>query len=96
MYEEGIRILALVHDAVMIEDDVQNIERSAKIVQDCWRRASASILRGFELDSDVEIVRHPDTFAPEDTGEFWNLLTELRQGVGVEQLELKEIVVSEE
>ena len=96
MYDEGIRILAMVHDAVLIEDDIQNIERSAKIVQDCWRRASVSILRGFELDSDVEIVRHPDTFAPEDTDEFWNWLTELRQGVGVEQLELKEIAVSEE
>ena len=96
MYDEGIRILAMVHDAVLIEDDIQNIERSAKIVQDCWRRASVSILRGFELDSDVEIARHPDAFAPEDTGEFWDWLTELRQGVRVEQLELKEIAVSEE
>jgi hypothetical protein len=55
-----------------------------------------SILRGFELDSDVEIVRHPDTFAPEDTEEFWNWLTELRQVAGPKQLELQEIAVSEE
>ena len=83
MYDEGIRILAMVHDAVLVEDDNQNIEQSAKMVQDCWRKASKSILRGFELDSDIEIVRYPDTFAPEDTDEFWNFLTELRQGVCV-------------
>jgi DNA polymerase-1 len=83
MHDEGIRILAMVHDAVLIEDEIQNIERSAKIVQDCWRKASKSILGGFELDSDIEIVRYPDTFAPEDTDEFWNFLTELRQEICV-------------
>ena len=44
----------------------------------------------------ASLSRHPDTFAPEDTGEFWNWLTELRQGVGGEQLELKETAVWEE
>ena len=45
------------------------------------RKASASLLNGFELDSDVEIVRHPKTFVPEDTEEIWSLLTELRRKI---------------
>src|SRR5262249_1197873 len=80
MYDEGIKVLAMIHDAVLIESDTETIDQSVKIVQECWRKASKSILRGFELDSDVEIVRHPETFAPEDTDEFWNCLIELRQG----------------
>jgi DNA polymerase I-like protein with 3'-5' exonuclease and polymerase domains len=83
MDDEGIKVLAMIHDAVLIESGTDTIDQSAKIVQDCWRKASKSILGGFELDSDVEIVRHPDTFAPEDTDEFWNFLAELRQGAGV-------------
>jgi len=79
MYDEGIKVLAMIHDAVLIESDTEAIDQSAKIVQDCWRKASKSILRGFELDSDIVIVRHPETFTPEDTDEFWNFLTELRQ-----------------
>ncbi len=79
MFDAGIRILALVHDAVLIEDDATNIELAAGTVQDCWRKASSVVLKGFELDSDAEIVRYPDTFAPEDSAEFWDLLTALRQ-----------------
>jgi DNA polymerase family A len=86
MLDEGVRILALVHDAVLIEDSIQSIEQSVKVVQDCWRRAAASILNGLELDSDVEIVRYPETFAPKGTEEFWNLLTDLRRKANGEEL----------
>jgi hypothetical protein len=77
MLDEGIKLCALVHDAVLIEDCIETVEQSVAIVQKCWHVASESILHGFPLDSDVEIVRYPGHFEPEGTKEFWRLLTDL-------------------
>ena len=89
MCDGGIRILALVQDAVLIESTPDRIKKSVKFVQECWRRASASVLEdGFELESDVEIVRWPHTFNP-DKGEedesktTWALLMTLRKKIRV-------------
>ena len=81
MFDEGVQILALVHDAVLIEDVDGQVERAAQVARRCWSEASSSILSGFPLESDVEIVRYPHTFEPEGTTDFWNWLTELRQSI---------------
>lgn len=81
MFDERLQILALVHDAILLEADDSYIECAAAIAQECWRQASRAVLNGFELDSDVEIVRYPRGFEPEGTADFWNWLTELRRSV---------------
>jgi DNA polymerase I len=85
MYDGGIKILALVQDAVLIEDSPARIEKSVAFVRECWRKASASVLEdGFELDSDADIVRWPHSFDPDKDEEegvktTWDLLMELRK-----------------
>ena len=83
MYDGGLKICALVQDAVLIEDTSRRIEKSAAFAQECWRNASASVLEdGFELDSDVEIFRWPGSFDPDKDAEdksktTWALLRKL-------------------
>ena len=62
MLDEGIAVCAMIHDAVLIEGNVQEIELDVETVQDCWRRASSVVLGGFELDSDAKIIRYPNTY----------------------------------
>jgi DNA polymerase-1 len=59
MLDEGIAICACVHDAVLIEAPIGEIEAAVAACQECWRRASAEYLGGFELGSDAKIVRYP-------------------------------------
>jgi DNA polymerase-1 len=59
MLDEGIILCACVHDAVLIEAPIDEIEAAVATCQDCWRRASAAYLDGFELGSDAKIVGYP-------------------------------------
>jgi DNA polymerase family A len=59
MLEAGVAICACVHDAVLIEAPMGEIEEAVAACQGCWRRASAEYLGGFELGSDAKIIRYP-------------------------------------
>src|SRR3546814_11682887 len=47
--EEGIRVVAPVHDAVLIEAPVDGLDAETARMQECMRQASAAVLDGFEL-----------------------------------------------
>jgi hypothetical protein len=51
MLDEGLAICACVHDAVLIEAPIGEIEAAVVTCQECWRRASREYLGGFELGS---------------------------------------------
>jgi DNA polymerase-1 len=59
MLDAGIAICACVHDAVLIEAPIGEIEDAMATCQECWRRASSEYLDGFELGSDAKIIRYP-------------------------------------
>ena len=59
MLDAGIAICACVHDAVLIESPIGEIEGAVATCQECWRRASREYLGGFELGSDAKIIRYP-------------------------------------
>ncbi len=59
MLDAGIAICACVHDAVLIEAPIGEIEEAVATCQECWRRASGEYLGGFELGSDAKIIRYP-------------------------------------
>jgi DNA polymerase-1 len=67
MLGEGLAICACVHDAVLIEAPVGEIEATVATCQECWRRASGEYLGGFELGSDAKIIRYPERWG--DNGE---------------------------
>lgn len=71
MAKENIKICAPVHDAILIESKLEDIERDVEMAQYCMKEASRIILNGFELNSDVEIFKHPQRFLNASSEEFW-------------------------
>jgi hypothetical protein len=70
----GIRIVAVVHDAFLIEASLSEIEVAVRAMQTVMADASRCLLDGFELRSDATIFRHPDRYVDEDGVEMWDLV----------------------
>lgn len=87
--ENNIKIVAPVHDAVMIEVEEINadteIEKAKKLMED----ASEIVLgAGNRLKTDVEITRYPDRFFDERGTEVWNTIMQVLEEVKQEKLNL--------
>ena len=64
---------APIHDAVLIEGPIEKVDEIVETAQASMREASKIILNGFELESDVKIVKSPDRYTDEERGlSFWN------------------------
>ena len=64
----GIKLLAPVHDAVLIEAPIDRIEADVALMQEIMRRASRIVLNvdasgTHELRTDYKIVRYPDRYS---------------------------------
>jgi hypothetical protein len=74
----GIKLLAPVHDAVLIEAPTERIESDVALMQDAMRRASRIVLSGdTELRTDVKTVRHPDRYSDKRGDEIWTEVLKL-------------------
>ena len=82
MHNAGIRVCAPIHDAVLIEGPIDQAEEIVSKAQQCMREASKIILNGFELESDVNLVAHPQRYMDEERGaHFWNnVMTLIKRG----------------
>jgi DNA polymerase-1 len=72
----GIKLLAPVHDAVLIEAPIERIEADVALMQEIMRRASRIVLNGdasgtHELRTDAKIIRHPDRYADKRGEDIW-------------------------
>jgi DNA polymerase I len=80
----GLRLLAPVHDAVLIEAPLERIEADVALMQELMRRASRVVLGGHELRTDAKIIRHPERYTDRRGDAVWanvlGLLAEYRQG----------------
>jgi DNA polymerase-1 len=89
MLDAGIAICACVHDAVLIEAPLGEIDEAAATCQECWRRASGEYLGGFELGADAKIMRYPDRWEeePEDVA-LWARIQRLLDEIEAEEKDL--------
>lgn len=79
--ESGIEVCAPVHDAVLVEADVADIDDTVAAMRSHMREASSVVLDGFELNSDAKIVTWPDRYQDEERGlEMWNRIVGLARG----------------
>jgi hypothetical protein len=69
--EAGIRVCAPVHDALLIEAPLDEMEHQVARTQDLMREASGIILSGFELGSDAKLILHPDRYMDGRGEEMW-------------------------
>ena len=76
MTDKNINICAPVHDAVLIEAPLDKLEHSIEVTKQCMRKASSIILNGFELNSDVDIVRYPDRYMDKRGEKMWDSIWE--------------------
>ena len=87
----GIKLLAPVHDAVLIEAPIERIEADVAVMREIMRRASRIVLNAnhdgtHELRTDYTIVRYPDRYSDKRGVQIWDkvlqLLNDYQQTVG--------------
>jgi DNA polymerase-1 len=74
--EDGIDVVAPVHDAIMIESEVSRVGLDIKKAQVHMLQASKEILAGFSLGTDAEIVEFPARYSDSRGETMWNLVTD--------------------
>jgi DNA polymerase I-like protein with 3'-5' exonuclease and polymerase domains len=75
--ERGIRVCAPVHDALLIEAPLHEIDERVEELQACMREASRIVLGGvLELGSDAKVVRWPERYTDERGG-MWETAVRL-------------------
>jgi DNA polymerase-1 len=67
----GLRLLAPVHDAVLIEAPIDQIEADVALMQELMRRASRVVLGAHELRTDAKIIRHPERYTDRRGDAVW-------------------------
>jgi len=77
--ERGVRVCAPVHDAILIEAPLDQLDAAVATAQEAMADASNAVL-GFRLRSDVKLVRHPDRYADERGTTMWQTVWELING----------------
>lgn len=75
--EAGIRVCAPVHDAVLIEAPLGEIDDTIELARELMAQASREVLDGFELNTDVEIVRYPDRYMDKRGVKMWDTVQEI-------------------
>jgi hypothetical protein len=70
-----IKTCAPVHDAVLMESDVDEIEEKSVKAQKIMERAGEIIFDGFRLRTDCTIIAYPHRFEPGGGEDIWELVT---------------------
>ena len=82
--ERDVRVCAPVHDALLIEAPLDQLEATVHTVQHCMAEASGVVLDGFTLRSDASQIRYPDRFVDARGRQMWKtvweVVEEARQG----------------
>ena len=72
--EQGGGVCVPVHDALLIEAPLEGLGQALWTTQRAMRAASTAVLDGFELRSDVAIVRHPGRYVDERSVAMWDMV----------------------
>jgi DNA polymerase-1 len=75
--ESGLEVCAPIHDAVLICAPFDRLEADIAAMRNAMAEASRSVLAGFELATDVKVVRWPDRYADPRGAEMWNRVCSL-------------------
>jgi DNA polymerase-1 len=72
----GLKLLAPIHDALLVEAPIERIEADVALLREIMRRASRVVLNAtaagtLELRTDAKIVRHPDCYTDNRGAAIW-------------------------
>jgi hypothetical protein len=74
LINSGITVCATVHDAILIEAKQSELDDAVKKTKDIMRRASAEVLGGFELESDIAVFSYPNRYMDKRGKNMWGLI----------------------
>jgi DNA polymerase-1 len=77
----GIEIIAPVHDALMVETDLDRAEEISAALDQVMRDASSIVLQGYELPTDVQIIRPGERYFDDRGEEMWSTVSRLLQKI---------------
>ncbi|MBC8287879.1 MAG: DNA polymerase I [Nitrospinae bacterium] len=83
--ESGIRVCAPVHDAILVEAPLNELDECIAKTQELMAQASEIVLDGFRLRSDVDITRYPDRYMDERGEKMWNTIWDCLNEMGSHQ-----------
>ncbi|MEZ5818923.1 MAG: DNA polymerase [Hyphomicrobiaceae bacterium] len=69
--EAGIRVCMPMHDALLIEAPIEDLDATIATTQDHMAEASRIVLDGFALATEVKVVRHPDRLSDDRGTVVW-------------------------
>ena len=75
--ERGIEVCALIHDAVLICAPLDRLEADVNAMQAAMVEASRAVLSGFELRTDVDVVRWPSRYSTARGAVMWDRVVTL-------------------
>lgn len=75
--EAGVDVCMPIHDAVLVEGPILEIDRIVDLTRRLMEKASMDVLGGFELRTDVDIFRHPDRYQDKRGISMWETVMEL-------------------
>jgi DNA polymerase-1 len=78
--EAGIRVCAPVHDALLIEAPLAELEEAIANAKALMKESSRIVLDGFELGSDVKEFRYPERYMDKRGVVMWNTVMNLIGG----------------
>jgi DNA polymerase I len=78
--EPGIEVCAPVHDAVLICAPLDRLEADVAAMRAAMAEASRAVLAGFELATEVKIVRYPDRYMDARGTVMWDRVCRLVVG----------------
>ncbi|RLF59222.1 MAG: DNA polymerase I [Thermoplasmata archaeon] len=69
--DNGIKVIAPVHDAILIEAPIEKIDDSVKEAQQCMEDASRYVL-GFQIRTDAKTIQYPNHYLDPRGDVMWN------------------------
>jgi DNA polymerase I len=66
--EDGVEVCGPIHDAVLICAPLDRLEDDIAKIRGAMTKASMLVLNGFELETDVTVVRYPDRYMDKERG----------------------------
>lgn len=75
--EEGIAVCAPIHDAILIEAPVDDMDHAVARAQRVMAEASRVVLGGLELRSDATVIRYPERYADARGRRMWDTVQAL-------------------
>ena len=72
--ERGVKVCAPVHDAILIEAPLDQLDTAVADMKSIMAEASRVVLDGFELRSDAKVVRYPGRYMDDRGKVMWNTI----------------------